>query len=480
MRQVTVPFLPTDASCSTGLSNRIQVSQTTATLLKAAGKEHWLEQRDDSVLAKGKGVLNTFWLVPKGQDSQEPVVEPMSNLSSSDNFPDDNSSEIAAKKHRLIDWVVELLIERLKLVVAKRSTRSKKGTIRNSSLKMHENDGREGCTVLDEVVEAIDLPKFDEKNVVQSSSKNVNIDQQVIRELHEFVSVIASTYRDNPFHNFEHACHVTLTVDKFLKRIVSPDLEIEQSTSHGAAMAQLHDYTHGITSDPLTLFAIVFSALIHDVDHRGISNTRLIEEEPTMAEHYKYQSIAEQNSVDLSWNLLMSKNFANLCACIFDNQQSELKRFRQVVINVVLATDIFDKNLNDLRKNRWEKAFNGAQVGDDGNGLKATIVIEHIIQASDVAHTMQHWHIYRKWNHRLFKELYDAYKRGRMTADPSTFWYKGELAFFDNYIIPLAKKLKDCNVFGVSSDECLNYALQNRAEWEARGQEILQEVLAQL
>jgi hypothetical protein len=38
-----------------------------------------------------------------------------------------------------------------------------------------------------------------------------------------------------------------------------------------------------------------------------------------------------------------------------------------------------------------------------------------------------------------------------MKADPSTFWYQGELGFFDNYIIPLAKKLKECNVFGVSS-----------------------------
>ena len=45
-----------------------------------------------------------------------------------------------------------------------------------------------------------------------------------------------------------------------------------------------------------------------------------------------------------------------------------------------------------------------------------------------------------------------------MAADPATFWYQGELGFFDNYIIPLAKKLKECGVFGVSSDEFLNYA----------------------
>ena len=64
-----------------------------------------------------------------------------------------------------------------------------------------------------------------------------------------------------------------------------------------------------------------------------------------------------------------------------------------------------------------------------------------------------------------------------MAANPAAFWYGGELGFFDNYIIPLAKKLEDCGVFGVSSDECLNYALQNRAEWEARGKAIVQEML---
>merc|ERR1712048_1440097 len=78
---------------------------------------------------------------------------------------------------------------------------------------------------------------------------------------------------------------------------------------------------------------------------------------------------------------------------------------------------------------------------------KATIVLEHLIQASDVCHTMQHWHVYRKWNERLFEEMYHAYKTGRAKADPRTFWYKGELGFFDHYIIPLSKKLSDCGVF---------------------------------
>lgn len=149
---------------------------------------------------------------------------------------------------------------------------------------------------------------------------------------------------------------------------------------------------------------------------------------------------------------------------------------------VVLATDIFDRELNDLRKSRWNKAFStdGGTVCAKNSDLRATIVIEHIIQASDVSHTMQHWHVYQKWNRCLFRELYAAYKAGRMGKDPSTFWYQGEIGFFDNYIIPLAKKLKNCGVFGVSSDEYLNYAVQNRAEWEERGQDLVNEMMERI
>ena len=37
----------------------------------------------------------------------------------------------------------------------------------------------------------------------------------------------------------------------------------------------------------------------------------------------------------------------------------------------------------------------------------------------------------------------------------------------------MAKKLKDCGVFGVSSDEFLNYALKNRQGWGDGGLEVV-------
>jgi hypothetical protein len=69
--------------------------------------------------------------------------------------------------------------------------------------------------------------------------------------------------------------------------------------------------------------------------------------------------------------------------------------------------------------------------------------------------------------------MYKGFQEGQMEQNPSKNWYKGEMGYFNFYIIPLLKKLKECGVFGVVSDEYLSYALQNRKEWEERrGEEV--------
>jgi len=232
-----------------------------------------------------------------------------------------------------------------------------------------------------------------------------------------------------------------------------------------------HEYAYGLTGDPLTQFAIIFSALIHDIDHQGVSNKQLSDEDSRIAMMYNRKSPAEQNSIDLAFEVLGSSQYRDLVSCICANEE-EVKRFRQLVVNCVMATDIFDKELLGIRNKKWNKAFN--EEAESSSDLKATIVIEHIIQAADVAHTMQHWHVYQKWNERLFVEMCTAFEAGRgPDKDPALGWYDGELWFFDNYVIPLAKKLEECGVFGVSSDECLNYALENRKEWESRGRDLV-------
>ena len=88
------------------------------------------------------------------------------------------------------------------------------------------------------------------------------------------------------------------------------------------------------------------------------------------------------------------------------------------------------------------------------------------------------WHIYRKWSEKLFREMLVAFLIGRTKYDPSIDWYERELQFFDFNVIPLARKLKECGVFGVSGHEYLNYAMNNRKAWENAGKEMVVEMSA--
>ena len=77
----------------------------------------------------------------------------------------------------------------------------------------------------------------------------------------------------------------------------------------------------------------------------------LVKEENPLAAKYKNKSVLEQNSVDLVWNLLMQDKFSNLRDCICGNE-NEFARFRALVVNAVMATDIMDKELGAARKLR--------------------------------------------------------------------------------------------------------------------------------
>jgi len=465
---------------STGVPNKIHLSQETADLLVAAGKSQWLRTRREKVVAKGKGELQTYWLDSTGEtatattegesDEEEkgakpgiqtaPVVAPAPAVPSADKY------------NRLVAWNCDILAKLLTQIVARRESRRTDPDPVADIRKLEEQYGSNRY-VLSEVQEIVRLPKF-EADSQRVDPWSVQLSEEVLSQLKDYVQTLAAMYRDNPFHNFEHASHVTMSVMKLLSRIVAPDLTSAPTDTEEA----LHDHTYGITSDPMTQFAVALSALIHDVDHPGVPNTQLIKEQTSLAAVYRNKSIAEQNSVDLAWDLLMDDAYSDLRRTIYVTK-NEFLRFRQLVVNIVLATDIMDKDLGALRKGRWNRAFSeqSSDNTEDDVNRKATIVMEHLIQASDVAHTMQHWHIYRKWNQRLFKEMYEAFLQGRSEKDPSSNWYEGEKGFFDFYIIPLAKKLKDCGVFGVSSDEYLQYAVQNRKEWDLKGQELVAEML---
>ncbi|KAL7576124.1 hypothetical protein ACA910_004788 [Epithemia clementina (nom. ined.)] len=482
---------------STGRSGRVHISQETADLLVKAGKGHWLVKRQDLVHAKGKPDMQTYWVQ---KDDEAGILEDYAVSESEGQYQ--NSQEAAEeavdynlvaadRQERLIDWNVKTLLRLIKQVMARRELIASKRTRQECAPERESiaaSLAKTPTRPLEEVKDIITLPEFHQSGATRNVD-DVHVSDEAVRELRKFVTQIATMYRSNAFHNFEHASHVTMSVIKMLSRVVAPS-DIDLGDDQEEKVKTLHDHTYGITSDPLTQLACAVTALIHDVDHVGVPNAQLLKEHDPLVDVYGERSLLEQNSLALAWDLFMDPMHENIRTTICADNR-ELAHFRQLLVNGVMATDIVDKELKSLRNQRWDKAFaknegpertssDDKTMGRDSVNRKATIVIEHLIQASDVSHTMQHWHVYRKWNESFFRECYAAYKAGRAENNPADGWYKGEMGFFDFYIIPLTRKLKDCGVFGKSSDEFLNYAMANRKEWELRGQQVVGEMVEKI
>lgn len=201
---------------STGLKNRIQVSQETADLIIAGGKANWVELREDTVHAKGKGELQTYWLKHKS----EKVTT--SSTTSSDQTPTyfeqrDSSmhapsvSEITEhdssilpkgdKLQRMIDWNADILSKLLQRVLATRLVAGSYKPASESKLAALEASTSQIGNCMQDVVEVIQLPKFDEA-AYEFEQVHPEISERVAKQMRNYVSLIASMYRQNPCKRF--------------------------------------------------------------------------------------------------------------------------------------------------------------------------------------------------------------------------------------------------------------------------------------
>lgn len=444
---------------TSGKAGRVHLSKETAELLMADGKGHWLEKRRDAVSVKGLGELTTYWLTIKASGSSSNTVDTASDASNT--MDSSSSGDVArtvfsAREKSLVSWHADLLSSYLQKIFAFRN--QKTGT---TGMKQDQGDARFlrnieqkahfGQASLDH---CISFPVVDA--VVDADS--IVLDSNVKNQLRRFVEEIADLYNiSNPFHNFEHASHVVMSVTKLMSYI--------ESSSNISL------------DDPLTQFVAVLAALVHDLDHPGVGNAQLCAEKHNLTRVYE-DSPAERNSLDLTWDLLRRDDFTDLRRTIYQTP-AEFGRFRELLVHCLLVTDIMDKEQQLKRKERWESIFGeGQNIVSSKNDLdlvnaQKTALLEHVIQASDVAHTMQHWTVYQRWNRRLFDEMDMTFQAGRGSTDPAANWYEGEMGFFDFYIIPLAERLKKCPAFGASGDELLQYATSNRKEWEVRGRDVV-------
>lgn len=265
-------------------------------------------------------------------------------------------------------------------------------------------------------------------------------------------------------HNFP-----AQSVSKFFSRLVDPDLVLSEDT--------VTKQVRAVLADPLTQLAMVFATLAMNAGHEGISNEQLNIEIPELGQAYNHRAIAEQHSIALIWELLMAPCFATLQQTIFPTR-GEFLFFRRVMVNAVMATDFSDTKLCQIRADRWSNTFRPSAGNSDlVSHERATLIMECMAQAANVSHSLQHWHIYKKWSTRLFEEQYNAFLMYRSESNPADTWFEDQLVFFDTTVIPLAKRMAHCGVFDSSASEYLTYAERNRDELFAVGKQLVEEMV---
>jgi hypothetical protein len=112
--------------------------------------------------------------------------------------------------------------------------------------------------------------------------------------------------------------------------------------------------------------------------------------------------------------------------------------------------------------------------------LEKNVALEVMMNAADVAHTMQSWDTFLKWNCNLFHELEDAHNDKRAGSwDPTADWFNNQIVFYDLYVLPLAHRLHKTGLFGGNKgNRFVNNANAIKRRWILEGEAITKEMIA--
>lgn len=198
---------------ATGEKNKVHISHETATQLIDHGKEQWVVPRKETIVAKGKGELKTYWLnlrmtahtsLTSGSDMSSGGGDIEHVPKALVNAPRVAQNHSTVLNDRVIEWNKEILERFLKQIIAHRQETGIKpdslDEIRDLEAKFMNSEGQP----IDEAKDAIEFPRYT-SSLSELDTSSVTIDPKAKSQLLKYVSTIARLYLQNPFHNYEHA-----------------------------------------------------------------------------------------------------------------------------------------------------------------------------------------------------------------------------------------------------------------------------------
>lgn len=219
-----------------------------------------------------------------------------------------------------------------------------------------------------------------------------------------FLIEVEQQYNDsNTYHNRNHAACVVHMIHHILRKC--PGL--------------LHNDSDGIVE-----FACYFAAIVHDMGHLGVTNDHLVSTGHELAIRYNDASPMENHHLALAFDMLLRFRFVKM-------SPMQYKRFRTLVIDLVLSTDM---------KSHF------TVVGDIWKRPNALLCVA--LKCADLAHTTYEWELHSKWVSLLQDELFMQGDCERMLGMEVSAMFDragpgvslGQEAFFRIFVVPMMDK----------------------------------------
>ncbi|KAM8940401.1 cGMP-inhibited 3',5'-cyclic phosphodiesterase 3B [Pelodytes ibericus] len=245
-----------------------------------------------------------------------------------------------------------------------------------------------------------------------------NIFKIPLTEFRNFFQALENGYRDIPYHNRIHATDVLHAVWYLTTRPIPGFQEINSDEADpdnvdGPAHVYLSsksctfvDDSYGCiaTNIPaLELMALYVAAAMHDYDHPGRTNAFLVATNAPQAVLYNDRSVLENHHAASAWHLFLSQSDYNFLSYL---DHVQFKRFRFLVIEAILATDLkkhfdflaeFNAKVNDVNSN-------GIDWNNENDRL---LVCQVCIKLADINGPAKTRDLHLKWTEGIVNEFYE-------------------------------------------------------------------------
>ncbi|XP_051988226.1 cGMP-inhibited 3',5'-cyclic phosphodiesterase 3B-like [Xyrauchen texanus] len=245
-----------------------------------------------------------------------------------------------------------------------------------------------------------------------------------VKEFMMFFCALENGYRDIPYHNRVHATDVlhavwyltTQPIPGFQQilneHVTGSDTDSDSGISPGrvayatSKSSSFSDDSYGCLAwnvPALELMALYVAAAMHDYDHPGRTNAFLVATNAPQAVLYNDRSVLENHHAASAWSLFLSRTEFNFLGNL---EHVEFKRFRFLVIEAILATDLkkhfdflaeFNSKVNDVNSP-------GIDWTNENDRL---LVCQVCIKLADINGPAKDRRLHLKWTEGIVNEFYE-------------------------------------------------------------------------